>query len=481
MLIIKYSDIINNNFSLSPNNYNKVPIETTNVVPLSLLVEKIIKGEEIGSRNYTQESVYKFIRTSGIVNDKYLLDENENSILNINPNSFVSKNLSQGDILICKDSNVGDVAMLRKDYDTYMFSSGINKLILKRHKNYVFSVMKHKNFKKQLITLISKGSTLKHAKNTYLKCLIPFPNDDKVIEYVSNLTLSIVNKEKIILEKFNEINKFIENTIDSNQKANIFVFKFPRLSQILGRSRLDTGIYNEEYKKIEHKILNFSNGYYYISKNKIHGGNTPKQRIIGGNKEYDFYWITPTSINDFGIFNLGDSIYCKKQNINKNCMLIINRTSKGGKGEYVGIAHYYDYRHFGLAQHNQGIYRIDGYPDEELIFMTCLLNSKYYRKLCANLSMGSKMKEIKLNNILEIPFPNFSKNNRKTICQNYYNKETKLNDISPTQFLSIDNEWNKKAGIINIYESLHETKKILNKVIDDIYNNVPINITYKIF
>src|SRR5690554_3220704 len=119
MLIIKYSDIINNNFSLSPNNYNKVPIETTNVVPLSLLVEKIIKGEEIGSRNYTQESVYKFIRTSGIVNDKYLLDENENSILNINPNSFVSKNLSQGDILICKDSNVGDVAMLRKDYDTY--------------------------------------------------------------------------------------------------------------------------------------------------------------------------------------------------------------------------------------------------------------------------------------------------------------------------------------------------------------------------
>jgi hypothetical protein len=95
--------------------------------------------------------------------------------------------------------------------------------------------------------------------------------------------------------------------------------------------------------------------------------------------------------------------------------------------------------------------------------------------------MGSKMKEIKLNNILEIPFPNFSKNNRKTICQNYYNKETKLNDISPTQFLSIDNEWNKKAGIINIYESLHETKKILNKVIDDIYNNVPINITYKIF
>lgn len=35
--------------------------------------------------------------------------------------------------------------------------------------------------------------------------------------------------------------------------------------------------------------------------------------------------------------------------------MLINRTSRGGKGEYVGIGTFYDYDAYGDGHHNQGI------------------------------------------------------------------------------------------------------------------------------
>ena len=161
-------------------------------------------------------------------------------------------------------------------------------------------------------------------------------------------------------------------------------------------------------------------------------------------------------------------------------MLIINRTSKGGLGEYVGISSFYDHEKNGDAQHNQGIYKIKNMDDNDLIYLTCLMNSKLYRKYCANLSMGSKMKELKLNNILSIPFPKFDDKTKTQICSLYYNKLRK-NVTNSKEFVQFNKEWDSKAGILDIYESIINTKQILNNMIERIYENKKIEFEYKIF
>ena len=44
--------------------------------------------------------------------DCFSIYEDHNSILSINPNVFVDYHLKKNDILICKDSNVGEVVLL---------------------------------------------------------------------------------------------------------------------------------------------------------------------------------------------------------------------------------------------------------------------------------------------------------------------------------------------------------------------------------
>lgn len=477
---VKLSSIINNRNILSPSNYKVTEIKAPIIFKLSQLISKPDKGVEIGSSNYVEKSDYKFIRTSAFSSDKFCLVIDNNSILNVSSNAFVDAKLKKNDILICKDSNVGETVMLDADYPNYMFSSGINRLNILKDKFYIFGIMKNEKFKDQLISKIPKGATIMHARDLYLECLIPYSNNEKLTKYVSSLAEIIFNREIEIKKRFEEINNVIKNELNNIDNSKIKQSKFPTISQLLNSTRLDTGNYTEEFNKIDSQIKSYRFGYYYIDKNKIHGGNTPKKRVISKELFDKYIWITPTYIDSNGTIDLSNKIDCQKNNINKNSMLVVNRTSKGGIGEYVGISSFYDYKKHGKAQNNQGLYRIDNYSDNDLIFMTTLLNSPTYRKYCANLSMGSKMKELKLNNIISIPFPKFPEDIKNKICNLYYNKLDKI-DLDEENFILENGEWDKKAGLLDLYESNIETKKILNSIIDNIYSNEDSKIEYKIF
>lgn len=477
---IRISNIIENKNIMSANNYISIEIKAKRFVPLEKLILSIDKGVEVGSNNYVSNSDFKFIRTSGLDEKKYLLKEDENSVLSISPNAFVNLNLKKDDILICKDSNVGETIILDKDYYNYMFSSGINRINFIKDKYYTLAIMKHKKFKLQLFSMIPKGATLLHAKNLYLKCIIPYPNNDEQKEYISNLSRIIIDKEIELKNKFNILNEIIEKELWSNSSNNITDIKYPKISQLIKINRLDTGNYTEEFTYIDSLIKSYKSGYYYIDEKNISGGNTPKKRVINNDKDSKYYWITPSYIFKDGTLDLNYRINCEKNNINHNCMLIINRTSKGGFGEYVGISTYYDYNLFGKAQHNQGIYQVKNYSDIQLIFMTSIINSSIYRKYCANLSMGSKMKELKLNNILSIPFPNFSEEKINQIVNIYYNKLPK-SSCKQSNFIKKNADWNKSAGILDLYNSIQNAKIILNESIDKIYLGEDIEMVYSTF
>ena len=103
--------------------------------------------------------------------------------------------LKEGDILISKDSNIGETIVLDRDYPKYMISAGIYRLPLTKNKYYIFGLLKSDFFKTQLLFLVSRGTTIKHAKTLFLDCEIPFPNQknqDDVIRYVESIVLSVI-------------------------------------------------------------------------------------------------------------------------------------------------------------------------------------------------------------------------------------------------------------------------------------------------
>ena len=100
----------------------------------------------------------------------------------------------------------------------------------------------------------------------------------------------------------------------------------------------------------------------------------------------------------------------------------------------------------------------------------------YY--LCINLKQEtpktktntSKMKELKLSNILSIPFPKFDELKKTAIANYYYNRCEKQEKLNKDNFEQANENWDKKAGVIDLFESIRKSKDYLNSIIDDIYD-----------
>lgn len=479
--IIYFDDLKKNKYSFSAKLYKK---QKTNYVKSyklkDFLIEPIKKGTEVGSDTYIYNKKYQFIRTSNILNNSVLLDEK--SCIGIPKKFFEKQNLKKKQILIVKDGALGNVAFLDRDYPNFMICSGINSLTCK-NPFYIFAILQHKLFKKNFEFNVTSGSTISHAKDMYLEFDIPLPvdNAEDIINLVENIMKSIILKERLIKDKINSLNKFISEILHFNGFDNIKT-EYPTYSDLLSVKRLDSGYYSEKAIYIRDLIKNYENGYFYIPSKNIKGGKTPKIRSEPSYENLKYKWITPTFINKYGMnTNICSIDFKEKNNINNDTCLIINRTSKkidGKSGKFVGIASFYNYSFFGKGQHNQGFYRLENYEKIDLIMITTLLNHPIYREYFGEISIGSKMKEIKKYNLTEIPFPKLNSEIKNKI-KNLYYKEIKWDyNKDNGNFEEYDNKWSKNAGIFDLYLILYKEKTFLNKIIEKIYNNENIEIKY---
>jgi len=462
--------------SFSSVNYEKFIISNKNKIQLKSLVNNIKNGKEVGSNAYIPKSNKFFLRTKALQEDYVLLKIDSESSIPIKPVSFKDINLSKGEILISKDSNIGEMVYIYEDMPDFSICAGIKAISIPKNKFYVMAFLKNNFFKKQIESLISKGSIMSHAKEKFLDCFIPFPDKNEIIEYVSILMQSWLEKEKTIQEKYNSINKILEEEILNNQDKKNFIFKNVNLKEAKENERLDAGVYNEDYKRIIFLIENYTGGSFRLSQDKFKGGSTPKSRVFGrGNKN----WITPSNISDEGYVNKNEKIICDKTNIYKDCVIIGNRTSRGGMGEYVGISFFYDYNKKGGGHHNQGCYRIENLPREDLIMIALLMNSNYYRKLCGYISLGSKMKEIKIKNLTRIPFINIKKEIKKRLID-LYSKEpnVNINDLDLNSFKKRDNLIIKDSGILRLANDIRLIRDKLDKIVESISDNKKIEIDF---
>lgn len=455
--------------------HKQVDVANENQLPLSRLLSRQLYrddlGKEVGSINYVNASDFFFVKTKALQPYTFLPVFNKESTENITPQSFVNHDLKAGDIILSKDSNVGEVVILDKDYPCYMLSGALYKLPLTDYyRYYVLAFVKHHYFREQLNRMVPKGAIIRHAGTKFLDCLIPFPSKDRenIIDYVSFVTKKIVGIEIEMKKRHVEINDFIENEIRQSLFAcREYKFSYATYGKLSAGKRLDTGIYSDAFQRITHMIENYWNGFFYIEKRKLKSGNTPKMRNISEYEDMGTRWITPTNCSDCGYIQSYEKISMPaKNNLNEDAALLINRTSRGGKGEYVGIGTFYDYRTYGKGHHNQGLYRVTGYDKETLVFITCFMNTKMMRKYCSALSVGSKMKEIKADQFLSIPIPRFNEEALGNVYRLFYTEDF---DTGICSVLSMKTE---NVGLFNLNVAKEKLVRHLNSVLDMITGNI---------
>ena len=170
---ITLQDIVNNNYTLSSSQYIKLVMPNKNYKLVREFLNRGLNrndlGVEVGSLNYIDKSPFFFIRTKALQEHSFLPDFNKESILPIMPSEFVQMNLQEGDLLISKDSNIGEIAILDKNYPNCMLSGAIYRLPVKNEwRYYLLAFIKHNIFREQLDFMVPKGATIRHAKTMFL-------------------------------------------------------------------------------------------------------------------------------------------------------------------------------------------------------------------------------------------------------------------------------------------------------------------------
>ena len=128
---ISLNEVFKNDFVLAPSSLSRVIVKNKNVIPLGALISSKCKGLEVGSSAYISKSNKFFIRTKAINDYSWLLyKRSKKGIIPLSPLFFKKYELREGDVLFCKDSNIGECAFIHSDEfrHDYMISSGFIRL-----------------------------------------------------------------------------------------------------------------------------------------------------------------------------------------------------------------------------------------------------------------------------------------------------------------------------------------------------------------
>lgn len=327
---ISYKEVLANDYSLSPAMYKRIQIKNQTVKTVEeLLIEgnEYQKGNEPGSQWYVKKSNKFLIRTKALQGFSYLIYPKGDCIIPLNPKKYRNTNLSKGDILISKDSNIGEAAIVCGDEcENKDFSSGIVKLNIKEEYDnyYVYAFLKHSLFKEQLNALCPKGATIKHAGEKWMQCKIPFPNQENkedVIQWISECVQMIMDMERAIADKAQKIFDIINRTLISNQINAEYTYEYPTFSKLLREGRLDAAIYCKEYEEKIRLAESFRGGYWTPSEygfSVIPGPSLEikllKTRIDSDIYEEGFYQLLlPTNLSEYGTINKVQYLGTKKQ------------------------------------------------------------------------------------------------------------------------------------------------------------------------
>lgn len=487
-LFTTLDEIIGKDYTLSATQYKSFNIPNKNVKPVSDFLYRDLGrndlGNEVGSENYVENSPFSFIKTKALQEESFLLDDNKEAITNITPQSYIEYELKQGDLLISKDSNVGEIVILDRDYPNAMLCGGIYKLPIIKNKYYLLAFIKSELFRQQIDFLVPRGSTIRHGKKKFLECLIPFPNsnEEKTIEFVEIITKAIINKEIEIRKKYQIILDEIQAELEKNQRIGKFKHTFPTISEILNTTRLDSSLYSNDFKKEEFLLDNYNNGVsniYDLGFDFIRGNNLALtvigESIYSDKHHKGFYTlIVPKNMSKYGTLSKTEYLG------NKNNLLTLKRGSIvfGAEGTFRSIIFMGDDNAI-TNFHGLTVYNKEGNLQKS-IFVKLMLD--YFREhgICKACATGGNGGSLSIEYWKYLKFPNFPKEIEEKIVKQYHNPlaEYKSTEYYLNNFFEYDNKFNQEAGIYELDKSIKYLQDKLNKAIDDIANDRVVEISF---
>lgn len=488
---ISFSSLVEKDYTLSSSQYMDLIMPNTNFLFVRDFLNRTLQrkdlGVEVGSLKYIGQSTHFFIRTKALQAYSFLPEISTETALPIIPSSFIQMNLKEGDLLISKDSNIGEIIILDKDYPNYMLSGALYKLPVTHKKFYLLSFIKHPIFREQLDFMVPKGATIRHAKTMFLDCKIPMPNHnaDNTIKFVEMLTQAIINKEKLVKKRHESILKSIETELLENQKPNKFNFTLPKINELEEVGRLDTNLYRKYFKNVIFEIHNYKNGFKTISD-------------LG---------FTLSRGQNLQVSNIGESIYSKKKYSNFYTLMLPKFLSKYGtvdKIEYLGNQNDLKTLQKGdlifgaegfekgrsiviIEEQSRVITNIHGITIQQkehnvnkAIFVKCCLDYFRNKGIIDLYAVGGNGGSLAQKYWDIIPFPKFEKTKQDEIAKLYHNSEIsyKTDTFTIDNFLEKDNAYNKEAGIYELDKTAKQLKEILNQTIDDIVNDKNVKIKF---
>jgi len=493
---ISFKDMIKKS-SLSALQYKKIFCENNNVKLIKdLIVWKISSWKEVWSDSYTKLNTnYRFIRTKAIQNNNFQLDLNiEGSFEYIKPKDFEknkwlnSKNtVNNEDLLFVTWWNVWEVVISQEIINSIL-SSHILKLPIKENKYYVFSFLKNSFCKEQanLWPLWSIAWLDSFTIDTLLNIQIPFPkqeNKSDVVKYVELLTQAIIDKEKEIRNKNNKISTLIENELSKNQDIASIKLNSITFEELRKIWRLDTWMYNENYKKFFSLIQNYENWnstledlWYKITRwQNLQVSNIWKSIYSEDQKEWFYKLILSKYFTEFMTYNKCDYLWnykklktIKKWDIIFSCRWDLWRTIVFCE-DIENLITNIDNVH--IENKKTSI--------ENKIFIWCFLN--YLRNIwfltLVSITWSWADSFTKYHFDL-LKFPNFSESKQKEIAKIYYNPTNYPKNLTLYNFFDEDKKWNKKVWIVELDKSIKIMKTHLNSVLDKIINDEFVEISF---
>lgn len=472
----KISEISNNDFnkySLSARDYRKLITKNDNIKKISDFIEKEQVWKEIWSDSYMKKSKYRFLKTVNITSN-FLTDFS--SIEYCKPENKVFPQF--WDILISKDGWwdwLWESSIYNFDNSKKLdsLSSWILSITIDNSKKYyILWFLKNNHFKNFIDLNTAQGSTIRHSKKIALDYTIPFPsknnheNPESIEKLVSLITQNIINKEEQIKLKNAQIDEFIEKELLENQKVNNYIYSFPRISEIKVETRLDTWLYEKEYKSLKKLIENYENWFYNLEKNKIITWKTPKDYVYPNNNKHKntFLWLTPKYIKKREIQSI-QYINTKNETNIKEGDLIFTWIWSWSQWHMI----LYKEKDLWKIYINQNCYAIKSFWNDIInSYILCFLSSNISKKIINNLTSSGSVPAIYPDSIIKIKIPNFPEEKQQEIAMQYYNKIDKNSDLNLDNYLQKEFERNSQLWIFQLNMELFELKEKLEDIIDKI-------------
>jgi type I restriction enzyme S subunit len=474
------SEIIENKYNLAPSKYSRfIPVPNVTYKTLDTLCV-----ESKSNILYRSKTRYYYSEIGDIdVNNGSL---RSSQLYGIKLPTENPKKIKSGDILISTVRTYrGGIGYVVDELDNHCCSPAIfvigdvDKSITKE---YLFAVLRTNFFIEQILGFQNRGLYPRLDKNAIKHIWIPIPKNESILKYVTILTKSYFNKITLIRKKHNAILSLIEKELSNNQNNNTFNYELPRINDLENIGRLDSGLYSRKYKENNHLIHNYKNGYsniYDLGFSLSRGQNLQESNIgisIYSDTHYKHFYslALPTYFSDYG--TIDKIIYLG--NKNKLKTLSENEIVFGAEGTFRSIVICDEKENFITNIHGITLYNKN--PTLS-IFIKCYLDFIVKKGIIDCVKVGGNGGSFAQKYWEIIPFPNFPEPKQKEIAKLYHNSEISYQTKNCTldNFLDIDNEYNKTAGIYELDKTAKLLKERLNAIIDDIVNGKEVKISFE--